>query len=526
MEKDRSIIADKHTIVEKGEKVSKELNIRDYNNKQGLLFPLSIGDFLKEDDLVHVIDEVVEEIDLSPFYKKISPVGNICYHPKMMIKIWFYGYCTGTYSSRKIEDKLYKEIGFIYLAGMQRADFKAISEFRRRHLEDLKMTFKEVLKICKELGMVRLGNIAIDSKVMKANASAERTYDEEHIEKEIKKYLEEVEEADKREDMQYGEGKRGNELPKDIAKKKDRVRKIVRKIKELKEAKEKLNREKKKKINLTDESAKFQEDKGRKTIGYRAHVAVDGEEQVIVANEVVSDQNDSSQLINMADKVIKNVEELGVEKPEEKVKVTLDAGYYSSKNLAELEKDAYKNKIEVFVANTSEKKKDRIKEANEFDKTRFKYDESRDKVICPAGKELNCIGRSEHRGVNYKTYGNVSECKKCEYWGICTKSERGRHITISEHRELVEKMKNKLVSAEGKKIYEKRKTIVEPTIGNLSYNLGFREFRLRGEKVKGEFCLMCIAHNLLKIGKYLKKTGGVIKKGCFNGGKIGIVYNG
>ena len=525
MEKDRRVIADKHTIVKRGARMSKELNVGDYDNKQVLLFPLSIGDFLREDDLVHVIDEVIERIDLSPYYRKISRVGNPCYNPKMMIKIWFYGYCTGTYSSRKIEDKLYKDVGFIYLAGMQRPDFKAISEFRRKHIEELEMTFKEIVKVCKELGKVRLGDIAIDSKVMKANASAGRTYDEERIEKEIKEYLKEVEEVDRQEDAQYGEGKRGNELPKDIEKKKERVKKIERKIKELKEAKEKINWGKEKKINLTDECAKFQKDKGGKRIGYRAHVAVDGEEHVIIANEVVSDQNDSSQLINMVGKVIENVEEIGEKKSGEKIRITLDAGYYSSKNLAEIEKSAYKDKIDIFVANTSDKKKDGEKEASEFDKSRFKYDEARDKVICQAGQELNCIGRGMYRGVNYKIYGNVSECKRCEHWGRCTKSERGRHIIISEHRELVEKMRDKLDSVEGKEIYGKRKTIVEPVIGNLSYNLGFREFRLRGKKVKGEFCLMCIAHNLLKIRKHLKNIGKGLKREWLKGGKIGIVYS-
>ncbi len=110
--------------------MQKKLNVRDYNNKQMLLFPASIGDFLPDDHIVHVVDEIVENLDLSSFYDKIPSVGNPSYHPRMMIKVLFYAYMTGTYSSRKIEQRLHTDIGFIYLSGMQKPDFKTISEFR------------------------------------------------------------------------------------------------------------------------------------------------------------------------------------------------------------------------------------------------------------------------------------------------------------------------------------------------------------------------------------------------------------
>jgi len=161
--------------------LNNSLNVRYYNNKELLLFPLSIGDYLRKDDLAHVVDEAVEEIDLTPYYKKNSDVGNPPYHPKLMIKIWFYGYCVKTYSSRKIEEKLYKDVAFIYLVGMQKPDFKAISEFRRKNLTELRNSFVDILQICHRLGMTKLGDISIGSKVMKANASADKTYDEKAL---------------------------------------------------------------------------------------------------------------------------------------------------------------------------------------------------------------------------------------------------------------------------------------------------------------------------------------------------------
>ena len=85
------------------------LNVREYDNKQLLLFPPSIGDYLPDNDLAHVVDEAIDTIDLTHYYDKISNVGNPPYHPSLMIKIWFYGYATKTYSSRKIEEKLHKD---------------------------------------------------------------------------------------------------------------------------------------------------------------------------------------------------------------------------------------------------------------------------------------------------------------------------------------------------------------------------------------------------------------------------------
>ena len=114
------------------------LNVRPYNNKEQLLFPASVGDYLSENHLAHVVDEAVDEINLQPYYNKISDVGNPPYHPALMIKIWFYGYAIKTYSSRKVEEKTHTDVAFIYLAGMQKPDFKAISEFRRKYIEQLK----------------------------------------------------------------------------------------------------------------------------------------------------------------------------------------------------------------------------------------------------------------------------------------------------------------------------------------------------------------------------------------------------
>ncbi|MEM4618909.1 MAG: transposase [Desulfurococcaceae archaeon] len=292
------------------------LNVRPYTNKQPLLFSPSIDEFISKNHLARVIDEVVELIDLEPYYQKIPKVGNPSYHPALMIKIWFYGYCVKTFSSRKIEEKLHTDIAFIYLAGMQKPDFKTISEFRRKYLNELRQTFVEILQICPLLGMIQLSNIAMDSKVMKANASANRTYTErelleekQELERAIQEYLERANQTDEEEGRKYGSERLGNELPKDIQEREKRIKKMRQMVEELRQVREKLKFSNKK-INLTDRDAQFQRDKSRKTPGYRAQIAVDSKQQVIVANDVSTEQADQRNLLPMIEQVIQNVEKL------------------------------------------------------------------------------------------------------------------------------------------------------------------------------------------------------------------------
>jgi len=502
---------------------SNGINIRPYNNKELLLFPASVGDYLPKDDLVHVVDEAVEEIDLSPYYRKISDVGNPPYHPALMIKIWFYGYATKVYSSRKIEDKTRRDVGFIYLAGMQKPDFKAISEFRRKNLSELRNSFVDILQICHRLGLCKLGEISIDSKVMKANAAAAKSYAEkeltrerEKIQKAIQEYLEKTNQTDIEEDKKYGPDKRGNELPEDIRNKDARVKKMKQIAKQLKAAQEKLKQSGKKKINLTDSDSQFQKGHLRKVVpGYRAQAAVDSKQQIIVANDVTDKQSDDSQLIPMVDKTLGNVEKIKPRNNQEKepIKVITDAGYSSGNNLAELEEKKYKDKIDPYIPDAIyQGKENRHSKDNPFDKNKFEYDKDTNELTCPQGKSLKQIGCEQRNGHKVFIY-QCKECKGCPNFGKCTTNRKGRKICISEYEALVDKMRKKLSTKQGKEIYAKRKITVEPVFGNMSHNLGFREFLLRGlEKVKGEFSLMCTAHNLLKIAKFVKQQALTLKE--------------
>ena len=512
--------------------LKKSLNVRPYNNKELLLFPSSVGDYIPKDHLVHIVDEAVEEIDLEPYYKKISDVGNPPYHPALMIKIWFYGYCVQTYSSRKIEDKLHTDVAFIYLSGMQNPDFKAISEFRRKNLSELKNSFVDILQICHRLGMTKLGEISLDSKVMKANASISRTYNEkelikerETIKKAIGEYLEKADQTDQEEDEKYGSDKRGNELPENIRNKEDRLKKMKQIAEQLKQAQQKLKDSKKEKLNLTDTDSQIQKDKGRKFPGYRAQAAVDYKQQVIVANDVTEEQSDTAQLVGMVKQVIENVEQLkdltdtGVNDNQDKIKLSADSGYSSGKNLSEIQQnDKYEKNINLYIPDRRYQAKTRGKKTTEdspFHKSKFIFYQDKNYVQCPEGKRLNWTGYKKERngeiGSMYQCPGSI--CRSCKHFGKCTINKDGRTVQISENEDFLKQMRQKLSTPEGKQIYSKRSITVEPVLGNLSQNLGFREFLLRGKyKAKGEWSLMCTAHNLLKIAKFTRQLGLSLKE--------------
>src|SRR3989338_5724396 len=163
------------------------LNVRNYNNKEMLLFPASIGDYLPKNHISWVIDEVVDQLDLNCLYKKVPLVGNPSYHPRMMLKILFYGYATSRFSSRKIAQSLESDVAFIFLSGMQKPDFRTISDFRKNNTEELSEIFVQIVRLSREMGLIGLGHISLDSTVIKASAHRDNFYDKEQLDEEEQK---------------------------------------------------------------------------------------------------------------------------------------------------------------------------------------------------------------------------------------------------------------------------------------------------------------------------------------------------
>jgi transposase len=470
-------------------KVAEPKNLRPYCQNQSQLFPANLLDFIKDDDLCMVVDDVVNNLDLSCLYVNIATEGNMAYHPKMMLKVLFYAYASGIFSSRKIAKALGENVAFIYLAAWQRPDFRTINNFRKNNLEPIEDLFVQIVDTCQQLKMVKLGHISIDSSKFKANAADRKTYDAKRIEREIKRILDKADEQDQHEDDLYGSDKTGDELPQHIRDRNQRIEK-------LKQIKQQLEKESKKKLNATDTDAVFMKTTAGIKTAYNAQASVDEDFQVIVAADVTNDPNDKEQLLPIIEQTEQNTDaDIDI--------LTADCGYSTGNNLQKLES----SDINAYIPDDTYQSRSRGKPVSAFDKDNFIYDHNTDVFTCPEGKVVRFWHTRHYPKGDYRVY-RCLECAGCQHFGQCTKSKKGRSIWRRVVDENIKKMRTKLDSESGKAIYAKRKHIIEPVFGHMKSVLGFTGFNLRGlQKVKAEFKIVAIAHNLKKISKYAYKKG-------------------
>jgi transposase len=445
---------------------------------QTLLFAPSLHDWLPEAHLARFLVDVVSALDLSAIYASYAEKdgrGQAAYAPEMMVRLLLYGYANGVYSSRKIQARTFEDVAFRYLSGDQHPDHATIAEFRKRHLDSLSGLFTQALLLCSKAGLVKLGHVAIDGTKIKANASKHKAQSygrmgetEQRLKQEIEALLKQAEKTDAAEDVQYGKGKRGDELPDELARRENRLKKIQQAKAELEQqAKEKVaqqraeterkqaEREEEKRRtgkkkrgrkpkppdpdkatpedtaqrNFTDPESRIMPDganKGSFVQGYNAQIAVDSASQVIVAAEITQETNDKMQLIPMIAQMVMNLEQ----KPE---KVSADTGYFSEANVT----DESVKDVDLYVA----------------------------------------TGRDQH-GAAVETNSNPPPADAS----------------------VKEAMHHKLRTAAGRDVYKMRKAIVEPVFGQIKEQRGFRRFSLRGKQnVSREWKLVCAVSNLLKL---------------------------
>ena len=322
--------------------------------------------------------------------------------------------------------------------------------------------------------------------------------------------MKEAEKTDQKEDLELG-NKRGDELPKELKRLEIRELKIKRAMQELEKEKtelkdalimEKVKNNKKgvltkaeekkiakRKINITDHDARYMKERnGCIRTNYNAQASVDEEHQFIIACDVTTECNDKKQLIPMVKKAEDNL----------KAKIDIckaDSGYHSADNLAIMSE----SQIEALIDDPYKKRVDN--DNFKYDKVNFRYDPGTDSYICPKGKIL-----SLHSSTETKDTYRCNDCMECPVKSECTKKTKYKQLTRGKHEHLIEKNRAKLISAEGRKEYQKRMHTVEPVFGNIKFNLGCWQFLVRGlSKVKGEFNLMCIAHNINKIATNCNK---------------------
>lgn len=330
---------------------------RPYHPDQLLVLPPSLQEWLPRDHLVHFVSDLVESLDLTAIYSSYAEErGFPPYHPLLMTKLWVYAYARGVRSSRKVERATREDVAFRMLCAGNEPDFRTLAAFRKRHLATIRDLFVQVLQLCRRAGLAKLDHVALDGTKVKANASKHkamsyaRMVDEEaRLRAEVEKMLAESDAIDAAEDEQYGPDKRGDELPVELANRETRLRKI-QEAKAALEAEARAKREAtgrgrstpspKAQRNFTDPESRIMVNSDKAYVqAYNAQLAVDADEQVIVAADVVQASNEKQQLIPMVEAVVDNCEETPGA-------VSADAGFWSEANAERMEN----YEIDAFIA--------------------------------------------------------------------------------------------------------------------------------------------------------------------------------
>ena len=468
------------------------------------LFGYSIDDFAKSDARSRFVVDTVSKLQLDSLFARYSTQGGDSFAPDMMLALWFYAYSNGITSTRKLEELCMYDTRYIYISANLRPDHTTLSRFRQAHLDLISEYFVQIVLLAQENGITDLKHISIDGTKIKASANAKHSYKEnqlkrklEAIRRDIKHYMTACDNAEQGinetldlETLQ-AEKKRLETLEK----------KLIQRQKKLQERKKTLKPEHREnhQINIVDPDARFMP----KADGpnYNAQAAVDDAHNFILANDVTDDPNDQNQFSLMHQKSEANLH------PDSKRRYTTDSGYHSLRQLEYINE----NNIDAVIAgpaphNRSTNKKPAslesiLEQERKVERKDFTYHEQDDYYECPAGNKLTVSGKN-----GKFTIYRAAACSTCPIVKFCLSGKSKIKKIYRDHREgLAEAMEQKLQTDEAKNRMKTRAMSVEPVFGNIKQNLGFRRFSVRGlTKVKGEFNLMCIAHNLNILFKFMQ----------------------
>jgi transposase len=448
---------------------------RPWDVDQAMLLPPSVQELVPAGHLAHFIRDLVrDQLDLSAILDQYSEErGYPPYHPAMMTALLLYSYCQGVYSSRKMATACEQRVDFMAVTALQKPDFRTISDFRKRHLQALGALFSQVLMLCEQAGLAKLGHVALDGTKIKANASKHKAMSykrmkqrEAELDDEVHKWLEQAEATDAAEDEALGRKRRGDELPDWVKSKQARLAKMREAMAALEAeaaaeaqadahaARAAANDAKpaegdgdgcggasaappedtppvaqappdKAQRNFTDPESRIMKTPNGFEQAYNAQAVVDADSQVIIAESLTNAGNDKQQVMPLAELIERNLGRV----PKE---LSADNGYCSEENLEELERLG----IRGYLA----------------------------------------TGRQKHG----------------------TNSATGQRAAAPGSR--VEAMSRRLKRGGHRSRYRLRKQTVEPVFGQIKGARSFRQFHLRGlAQVAEEWRLICTAHNLLKL---------------------------
>lgn len=468
---------------------------KEYNQNQTFLLPPSLDDFIPESHPAHLINDLVEQLDLGAFQARYTVQGQPAYHPKMIIKIILYGFTVGIFSSRKQQRACQENMAFKYLAGMQTPAFKTFIEFRKRHHDDMKQLFLQTVKLAKTMGLAKLGSVALDGTKIEANTSKHKAMsygrmleEEKRLSEEIEGLLKAADRADQEEDQAHGSANDGFSLSEDLAFKEARLKKIQQAKAALEEREKKDHPDQdldpKKQISFADHDARCFSKKSEGTeYIYNSQAAVDMSSQIIVENHIEQSVHDARAAGAALEKMKQDLGQC----PENLV---ADAGYGNRHTLESCQDHGV-----IPVCATSRESEETGKKSI-LDS--FVYDQNRNQFTCPHGRVFEFDHVNENlEEVTYRSREALALGCRC--------GNKGPRVLTMRKGHMARRQLNGIMAQEDhRELYKKRKSTVEPVFGQIKEAMGFRRYFYRGlKKVAGEWNLVCAAFNIKKMAQVL-----------------------
>jgi transposase len=496
------------------------MEYKPYVMEMGYLFPPSLADFLGTADEVHIFAEVTERLDISHLNSYFSGMGQRPYHPLMLLRLLMWGLANRVVSTRRIEVLEHRDVSFIYLAGGQRPDYRTLARFRRESAPEIKKLFQQTVILCARLGMVNLGHIALDGTKLKANTSKHKAMsygrmkqEEARLKKEIEELMRQAEAADKEEDRDFGDDNNGYNLPEELQRREQRLKKIS-------QLREELEREKREEQKLPEGASPQIENKEQRSFAdydgrimlmksggfdyaYNGQAGTEESHGVIVVADLSNEAVDMGQLPEMVEQVRELREELEISAEEDSTtEISADSGYFSADNIR-----TEGEGIELLIASGRENR-DPAQEPGEnriYPVNRFEYDPNEDVWRCPEGRFLTCPIEASHHETSGIYRFTCLDCDGCKLRKHCLKANRDRRVlVVSEDQLLHGIMRARLGQPEKQAIYRKRKWVAEQTMGQIKGSLGFRGVTLRGQSyARAQWLFACAVHNVMKAVRFI-----------------------
>lgn len=489
------------------------------------LFPQNILAKIAPNHPVRLVNEVVDNLDLTAILSKYQGGGASSFHPRMMIKVLFYSYLSNVYSCRKIERALHENIHFMWLSGCSTPDFRTINHFRGKRLQgEIHRLFAEVVRMLQELNYVSLDIQYIDGTKMEAAAnrytfvwrgSVEKS--KAKLEEKLRSVIHDIERQTQEDDSTISQ----DELPQAIDSKR-----IREKLSELNARLKEPDKTTQKKLaalqqeylprlekyehqqetlggrnsfSKTDPDATFMRMKedhmgnGQLKPAYNPQLST--ENQFITNYSIHQTPGDTTTLKDH----LERFEQLHGKQSRA---VVADAGYGSEENYEFLEQHGIEAFVKYSYFHMEQKRKTKN---NIFLPQNLYYNKEQDYFVCPMGQHLTKKGEGTRVSDNgYKStvsYYQAANCHGCPLRGQCHKAKGNRMLEVNFRlKELKQKAKELLMSKEGLRHRSRRPVEPEAVFGQLKFNNKFNRFTLRGlSKVNVEFGLMAIGHNLRKM---------------------------